>query len=277
MGLLQRPQGLITPVSRVPRDGGISFQAYASSENGLSWCGNPPEGLGTVFTIPHWTEAAVREDGWRDEGAGPTGGGDKGGGTCRGQVTARRAASSVGLLLVAEAPWGGQGGSGPSGQRGRSHGGPERRAAQSHLARLHRARPGPQRQGLQVATQGGVPVAGASRGERDPRRGPQGGVAGKRRGGRPRASFWPSGRCAGAGALLRLPRRLQCAQRGAAGPAGRPPVRGGGEPGSLRLASGTRSRAFPEPSNPASAELGASEGACRATRILLALCEGHCF
>lgn len=53
------------------------------------------------------------------------------------------------------------------------------------------------------------------------------------------------GRCAGAGALRRLPRRLHCAQRGAAGPEGRPHVRGGGEPGSLRLVSGTRSRAFP--------------------------------
>lgn len=95
--------------------GDISFQAYASSENGLSWCGNPPEGPGVVFTNPHWTGADVLEDGCRDGGAGPTGGGDKGGVTCRGQVTARRAASSVELLLVAEAPRGRLGGSGPSG------------------------------------------------------------------------------------------------------------------------------------------------------------------
>lgn len=116
----------------------------------------PSRGLGMVFTNPYWTEAAVPGTGGRDGGVGPQGGGPRGGGVCRGQVTARRAASSVELLLEAEAPRGRLGGPGPSWQRGRGHGGLEGRAAQSHLARLHRARPGPQRQGLQVAAQGGL-------------------------------------------------------------------------------------------------------------------------
>lgn len=48
------------------------------------------------------------------------------------------------------------------------------------------------------------------------------------RGGGPPSSLFlqASGRCAGAGALLRLPRRRRCAPRGASSPAERPPATG---------------------------------------------------
>lgn len=161
-----------------------------------------------VFTNPYWTEAAIPGTGGRDGGVGPPGGGPRGGGVCRGQVTARRAASSVELLLEAEAPRGRLGGPGPSWQRGRGHGGLEGRAAQSHLARLHRARPGPQRQGLQVAAQGGLrcrrfPGSGWGGTGRDPRRCPPGGVVGNAAGRRSTRFLLASGHCAGPGALLR--------------------------------------------------------------------------
>lgn len=148
------------------------------------------------------------------------------GGACSGQVTSRRAASPVEILQEAEALRCRPGWPGLLGQRGgRGHGGLERRTAESHLARLHRARLGPQRQGLQVATQG-EPPAGASRRAQDPRRYPQGGLVGNVAGRRSSLFLQASGRCAGAGVLLRLPRRLRCAPRGAAGPAGRPRATG---------------------------------------------------
>lgn len=164
--------------------GDVSSDVYLSSENRPSWCGNPPEGLGVVFTNPHWTERGGGPGlaGETEGRGGAPEGGVRVGGVCHGQVTARRPASSGELLLEAESLRGRLGGPGPSGQRGHSHGGLEGRAAQSHLARLHRARPGPQRQGLQVAAQGGYPPQ-ALPGGMDPWRCPRGGLAGKAGGG----------------------------------------------------------------------------------------------
>lgn len=102
------------------------------------------------------------------------------------------------------------------------------------------------------------------------------------RGGGPPSSLFlqASGRCAGAGALLRLPRRRRCAPRGASSPAERPPATGsmGAWEHQARLQDAEqRPPRTPPPSRRPWADLGASESACRATRVLPAPCKGHCF